>query len=216
MTNCQRQSRFSASASLGVLALAAASALTAGCGGMTVAQATRTYAATGLAFGSVTPGSDIEQTYYLGSFDPRSQLPPSIYRIRVRGQASALTATRFASSWVPAEVVDSLTGSISNNGGRGDATITTDPNNKASLAGAGRGLVMFGPEGFREAPRGHRLVVLMGANPDAVEQAFASALGTVASVKFGQSGASLDRSAFGLLIELGKEREQLNALKAAR
>jgi len=170
----------------------------------------------GLIGGALTPGSDIEQTYYLGNFDPRGQLPPSIYRIRVRGQASALSATRFASSWVPADVVDSLTGIVSNDAGRGDPKVTSDPNSRSTLAGAGRPLVMFGPEGFREAPRNHRLVVLMGSNPEAVEQAFASALGTLATVRFGQSGANLERSTFTLLIQLGQEREQLKAIQGAR
>lgn len=191
--------------------------LMSACSGMSVAQRNSGIAAGVVALG-MTPSSDIEQTYYLGSFDPRDQLPPAIYRIRVRGQASALTATRFASSWVPAEVVDSLTGSISNNAGRGDAFIPAggDSSTRSSLADAGRALVMFGPEGFRLAPRNHRLVVLMGSNPDAVEQAFASALGTVASVKFGQGGVGLERSSFNLLLELGQERDQLRALQAAR
>ena len=188
----------------------------AGCGQLMVAQANRGYAASLLGVGSVTPGFDLEQTYYLGSFDPRSQLPPTIYRIRVRGQASALTQTKFGSSWVPADVVDSLTGAIDNNGGRGPVSIASDAATKATLGDTGRALIVFGPEGFREAPRNHRLVVLMGSNPAAVEQAFASALGTVASVKFGQSGAALDRNAFTWLLDLGQEREQLKALVAAK
>ena len=194
----------------------AISALLGGCGGMTVAQTNSVIAGSGFGAGALTPSGDLEQTYYLGSFDPRGQLPPSIYRIRVRGQASALTATRFASSWVPAEVVDSLTGTVSNEAGRRDPTVTSDANSRSSLADAGRALVMFGPEGFREAPRNHRLVVIMGANPDAVENAFASALGTVASVKFGTRGSGLERNSFSLLLELSREREELKALAVSK
>ena len=36
------------------------------------------------------------------------QVPPSVYRVRVKGQASFLSATKFASGWVPADLVDSL------------------------------------------------------------------------------------------------------------
>ncbi|HQR16172.1 MAG TPA: hypothetical protein PKW52_13355 [Nitrospira sp.] len=39
------------------------------------------------AVGAVIPGHDIEQVYYLGSFDPQEQIPPALYRVRVRGQA---------------------------------------------------------------------------------------------------------------------------------
>jgi hypothetical protein len=164
--------------------------------------------------GSLSPSSDIEQTYYLGSFDPRSQLPPAIYRIRVRGQSSFLNQTRFASSWVPAEVVDSLTGSLSIDNRNGKVSAERDAATTSSLEGAGRGLVMFGPEGFREAPRGHRLVVIMGADPELVEQAFSSALGSVAQVKFGRSGAALNSGLFATILKLDQEREQLTAVAA--
>lgn len=184
-----------------------------GCESLTVAQR----AGIGWAsVGSTTPNADLQQTYYLGSFDPRGQLPPAIYRVRVRGQSSILNQTRFASSWVPAEVVDSLTGSISVNMSDGTVSAARDGASKSTLEGAGRGLVLFGPEGFREAPRGHRLVVIMGSNPEQVEQAFSSALGTVAKVRFGQSGGALDRDLFARLTELASEREQLKALAAAR
>lgn len=162
--------------------------------------------------GSLTPGSDLEQTYYLGSFDPRSQLPPAIFRIRVRGQSSVLSSVRFGSSWVPAEVVDSLAGEIDPGFGRSNVKITNDPNYRSPFRAEDRKLVLFGPEGFRQAPKNHRLVVIMGSNPDAVEQAFSSALGTVAAVKFGESGSALERQSLKLLLELGREKERLSSI----
>jgi len=36
---------------------------------------------------------------------------------------------------------------------------------KSSALQAGRRLVLFGPEGFREAPRDQRLVIIMGTDP---------------------------------------------------
>jgi hypothetical protein len=186
------------------------------CGGLSVPQKNSLYGSAIIGAAAVTPGTDLEQTYYLGSFDPRGQLPPAIYRIRLRGQASILNSTRFASSWVPAAVVDSLAGSANIKLGKDDAgsvSISAPPDNvKSSLEGAGRRLMLFGPEGFRKAPEGHRLVVIMGSSPENVEQAFASALGTVAQARFGRSAATLDRDLFGLLLELGQEREQLKAL----
>ena len=187
-----------------------------GCAALSVVHRNQLIGGAATVVGSLTPSADIEQTYYLGSFDPRSQLPPAIYRIRVRGQSSFLNQSRFASSWVPAEVVDSLTGSLSIDNKNGKVTVERDAATSSSLEGAGRGLVMFGPEGFREAPRGHRLVIIMGANPEFVEQAFSSALGSVAQVKFGRSGAALDSDLFGLLLTLGQEREQLKAVVAER
>lgn len=196
-------------------ALVVAALTLPGCG---VAVVQRNLAAGGVT-GSLSPSAEIEQTYYLGSFDPRGQLPPAIYRIRVRGQSSILNLTRFASSWVPAEVVDSLGGTLAfdANGRNGRVGIErADAENSSSLAGAGRRLMLFGPEGFREAPAGHRLVVIMGSSPEQVEQAFSDALGTVAQVKYGRAGVPVERDVFSLLLALGQEREQLNAVAEGR
>ena len=198
--------------SAGVLALGVWLAALGGCG-MTVVQRNLV---TGTGAASLAPSAEIEQTYYLGSFDPRGQLPPAIYRIRVRGQSSILNATRFASSWVPAEVVDSLSGSLAIDAKNGKLSIERDSATSSSLADAGRRLMLFGPEGFREAPTGHRLVVIMGSDPQMVEQAFSEALGSVAQVKFGRAGVPVERDIFALLLGLGQEREQLNALVGER
>ncbi len=177
-----------------------------GCGTLTVAQRNVLAAAT---VGSVVPNANLDQVYYLGSFDPHSQLPPSLYRIRVRGQSSILSQMRFASSWAPAAVVDSLSGSVEMDIKSGRVTTT---GGAGPGLGDGRGLMLFGPEGFRPAPRDHRLVVIMGSSPEAVEQAFSSALGTVARVRFGQPSGALDRRLFEHLTELGQERRELEAL----
>lgn len=190
---------------------AAASAwlLLAGC--TTVAQRA---ASSVVSVASVTPNADIQQTYYLGSFDPASQLPPAVYRIRVSGQSSVLNRTRFASGWYPAGVVDALNGNLSIDNKTGAVSSSGAQDNNSSLEG--RGMVMFGPEGMREAPRNHRLVVIMGSSPEQVEQAFASALRSVATVRFGQSGAALDKQLFTRLTELASERDQLKAIRDAR
>jgi hypothetical protein len=208
--------RRSGLAPTGVL-IACVLALSGGCANHVASRNT----AVGATIGGlmVTPSTDLEQTYYLGSFDPREQLPPTIYRIRVRGQSSFLNLTRFASSWVPAAVVDSLTGAanidLSPNGKGTVEVLKPSDDTRASLDGAGRRLMLFGPEGFRKAPEGYRLVIIMGSSPEQVEEAFSSALGTVAAARFGRSGAALDQELFSLLLDLGQEREQLKALGEA-
>lgn len=184
--------------------------LLGGCAGLNDWQ--RAGVSAGVATLSMTPSADVSQTYYLGSFDPQEQLPPAVYRIRVRGQSSILNATRFASSWVPAEVVDSLNRSIADDPKSGVVRYRGGAQNSSDLKSAGRGLVLFGPEGFREAPRDHRLVVIMGSSPEKVEQAFASALGTVAQAQFGDTAVNLDRQMFERLTTLHGEKERLRAL----
>lgn len=182
-----------------------------GCGGMAVAQRNQVAGLLGTTGLSMTPNADLEQTYYVGSFDPQGQIPPAVYRIRVIGQSSILSAVRFASSWVPAEIVDALTGSINIDPKDGKLDVRND--DAGNGIATGRRLVMFGPEGFREAPRNHRLVIVMGTSPDKVEQAFASALGTVAKVRSGETTVALDRNVIDLLASLGAEKQRLRSLQ---
>ncbi|HYE32224.1 MAG TPA: hypothetical protein VEH27_12400, partial [Methylomirabilota bacterium] len=62
--------------------------------------------------GSQMITDELEQIYYLGVFDPLEQLPPTIYRVTVRGQSSALNRSKFASGWVPAPFIDSLSARV--------------------------------------------------------------------------------------------------------
>ena len=129
------------------------------------------------ALGGYSPTNEIEQIYYLGVFDPMEQIPQAVYRVRVRGQASFLSRTKFASGWVPAAVVDSLGGKITFDTQTGDAT--TEGGEVIPGLGSGRRMVVFGPEGFRESPRDHRLVLVMGASPEDFFQGIDSALGVL-------------------------------------
>jgi len=182
----------------------------------TIAQRNQIILATGVVAASMTPSFDLEQTYYLGSFDPAGQLPPTLYRIRVRGQSSVLSNTKFASSWVPAEVIDALTGSASLDVKTGSINISKNTGSPGfNINDSGRRLMQFGPEGFRSAPKGHRLVILMGASPETVEQAFSSALGSVALAANGASGSSVDRDALKALLDMGRDKARLQALMAA-
>lgn len=210
---CNEQSRARRPRASVAICIALATLMTA-CSTANVALRNRQVGGTLTAL-AMTPNADIEQTYYLGSFDPLDQVPPAVYRIRVRGQSSILNQTRFASSWVPASVVDALTGSVGFKGKDGLEVDAVNGFGDGKGLKVGRGMVMFGPEGFREAPRDHRLVVIMGSNPEQVEQAFSSALGSIATVKFGQSGAGVEREVFDLLLKLGAEKDSLRTLQLA-
>lgn len=162
-----------------------------------------------------TPTTNIGQTYYLGVFDPREQLPPTIYRIRVQGQASALSTTAFASGWLRAELVDSLTGQISldKNQVRTSEDVANRVTPEEDKGALNRRLVMFGPEGFREAPRNHRLVVVMGSNPEKFFTSVDRALGVVASVTQPQSlQADVPRELWADAARMREERRAMQTM----
>jgi hypothetical protein len=121
--------------------------------------------------GAKVPTDEIAQTYYLGVYDPQGQLPPSIYRVRVQGQSSFLNRTKFASGWVHASLIDSLGTEIALNEKNGGLKIQKVNSDNQGQIATGRRLIMFGPEGFRKAPKDHRLVVVMGADPSAFFEA---------------------------------------------
>lgn len=160
-----------------------------------------------------TPSTHIVQTYYLGVFDPREQLPPTIYRVRVQGQASALNWTKFASGWVRADVVDSLSGQIEAD--RSGVKVGSNGNGlskELDKSQLNRRLVMFGPEGFREAPKDHRLVVVMGSNPEGFFSAVDRALGVVAGVtQPSQNGPDVVRAVWSDMARMREERRAMQA-----
>ena len=166
--------------------------------------------------GGQAPTHEIEQIYYLGVFDPQDQLPPQVYRVRVHGQSSFLNATKFASGWVPADVIDSLGTSVGFNKDSNRIEITKGKQDELSKLKTGRRLVMFGPEGFREAPANHRLVVVMGASPEKFFAAIDETLGVVAQAtqdaSQAEKTADLDRKLFEALTRMKNERERLDRL----
>ncbi len=119
--------------------------------------------------------------YYTGIYDPESQLPQEVYRYRITGYASAVSSMKFASGWLPKELVDPL-GELPTAPGAplGDAPKTPAdgkcPKNvpevvcKATKPSATfeslRPLYLFGPEGFRPAPQDHRLCVVLSHDPE--------------------------------------------------
>jgi hypothetical protein len=160
---------------------------------------------------SRSAGSEIEQIYYLGVFDPQDQLPPTVYRVRVHGQASTFSFTKFASGWVRADLIDSLGTNVAFEKNGTQAKIT--PADDLASIQTGRRLVMFGPEGFREAPKGHRLVVVMGSNPEEFFKAVDISLGVVAEAKADARNQALDRALFEALVQMRAERDSLETVR---
>jgi hypothetical protein len=163
----------------------------------------------GTALAAHSPNNEIEQIYYLGVFDPQEQVPPTVYRVRVHGQASAISLMRFASGWVPADMIDSLGTTLHFDKADGSVKIEGDGKPIGALT-TRRKLVLFGPEGFRQAPKDHRLVIMMGASPEAFFSAIDESLGMVSEVKVKQRNAELQKDVFNALFEINTERQALD------
>ena len=163
--------------------------------------------------GANSPTQEIQQIYYLGAFDPQGQLPPTVYRIRVHGQASFISFVRFASGWVPAPFIDSLGSSVGFAKESGTSIdIDAGASDKLSNLSTGRRLMLFGPEGFRAAPTAHRLVVVMGSSPEDFFNAIDTSLGQVAEAVDQQRNAQLGRILFEALSQVKTEKERLDSL----
>lgn len=158
--------------------------------------------------GAQAPSQSIEQTYYVGIFDPLEQLPPAVYRLTVRGQASSISAMRFASGWVPAALIDGLGSRIGFND-QGQVTVDSEEASASSLASSRR-LMMFGPEGFREAPKDHRLAIVMGSSPEAFFAAIENSLAAVVSVQQERLESGEAQRILEELYRLQGERQQID------
>ncbi|WP_090747732.1 AbrB/MazE/SpoVT family DNA-binding domain-containing protein [Candidatus Nitrospira nitrosa] len=197
------------------LLLPIAVSLTTGCN--SIPQNVALGAVIGTGVGAVIPGHDIEQVYYLGSFDPQEQVPPALYRVRVRGQASIISWMRFGSGWVPAELIDSLGSSVEIDKKDGKIVMTKAKSDELSKLTIGRRLMQFGPEGFREVPKDHRLVILMGSSPDKFFKAMDEALGAVTQAKIDQDSRALNGLLFEAITNVRAEKHLVEAqLEAAK
>jgi hypothetical protein len=165
------------------------------------------------AVGGLSPNNEIEQVYYLGAFDPREQVQPAVYRVRVRGQASFISLTRFASGWVPASLIDSLGTNVSLDKESGNIQITKANDTPLPTLINGRRMILFGPEGFREAPRDHRLVIVMGSSPEDFFKAIDSSLGVISQAQEKQRSDALEQPLFRALLAIKGERERLQDLR---
>jgi hypothetical protein len=168
-------------------------------------------------FIGLTPGHQLGQVFYLGVFDPEEQVPPTVYRITVRGKASSFSKMKFGSGWIAAKLVDSLNTRISSDNASKLDVVQFQKGSTEEMAAfkAGRRLVMFGPEGFREAPEDHRLVIVMGANPEEYFQAMDSVLGEISQIKQELIGSDVKDILIQAFLNIKTEQEQLKDIKFA-
>jgi hypothetical protein len=176
---------------------------------------TQTTALLGVATAALgqAPADEIEQTYYLGIFDPQEQVPPMVYRVTVHGQASAMSFTRFASGWVPAQVADSLSTNLSFDTKNGGDLQQTGSAPTEALLKTGRRLILFGPEGFREAPRDSRLVIVMGQDPSSYFNAISQGLGEITKVQAEAQGSAASQQLFKEYARVSSEKDSLQQLQ---
>ena len=125
----------------------------------------------------------LDQVYYLGIFDPHEQLPPSFYRIRVTGRSSFFSNINYAAGWVPAPFIDSLNTQVSFDNETGSLDFKDGETSRQVTLETGRGLMLFGPEGFRPAPRDHRLAVVMSGDPSKFFDSIQEAMGQLSAAK---------------------------------
>jgi hypothetical protein len=163
---------------------------------------------------AIAPSNEIEQIFYLGVFDSQSQVPQTIYRIRIHGQASMLNSMKFGSGWVKSDLIDSLTSqaeivnqsnSLSGDNGKiFDEQLGIDSQRK---------LIAFGPEGFRVSPKNHRLVVVMGSSPDAFFSSVDRVLGEQSKVHNTAVSQELVRLLFDSLTSVNAQKKSLSSVK---
>ncbi len=163
--------------------------------------------------GARTPANDLEQTYYVGVFDPVGQVPPTVYRLRVRGQASAISSMRFASGWLPAAVVDGLNERVGFDEKTGRVKIEAADKSDSALSPARR-LMMFGPEGFREAPRDHRLAIVMSSSPEKFFELAGESLRVITQAHLEQIDSATSLALLTELQRLRDEQRELDKLDA--
>lgn len=159
-----------------------------------------------------TPGNELRQVYYLGVFDPQDQMASAIYRVTVHGQASALSRMRFASGWVPANLIDSLGTAIAYDKDKGVYGVSKSEAEGLQSISSHRRMMMFGPEGVVESPENHRLVIVMGQSPDAWFGAIDSALGEIASATSEQKSSQVLIALLSDLNKIQQARRELELL----
>ncbi|MAG98479.1 MAG: hypothetical protein CMM08_17550 [Rhodospirillaceae bacterium] len=164
------------------------------------------------ALGAQAPTHEIQQIFYFGVFDPQGQLPAQMYRIRVHGQASFISQMQFASGWVPAAMIDSL-GSSAQFSKQGRIGVSQVSEGQISDLSEGRRLMLFGPQGFREAPKDHRLVIVMGASPEGFFSAIDETVGKVSEVMEERRNSALVQKLFQALTAAKADRERLLELR---
>lgn len=104
---------------------------------------------------------DFRQVYYLGVYDPNEDVTQQLYRVSIQGDTAWYSTVKYASGWAPAEAVDALTGTLTQD----QAGVRLGGEGRDVRLPPGRSLMLYGPEGFRIVPQDHRLVLVMSSDP---------------------------------------------------
>ncbi len=104
---------------------------------------------------------DFRQVYYLGVYDPNEDVTQQLYRVSIQGDTAWYSTVKYASGWAPAEAVDALTGTLTQD----QAGVRLSGEGRDVRLPPGRSLMLYGPEGFRIVPQDHRLVLVMSSDP---------------------------------------------------
>jgi hypothetical protein len=178
------------------------------CGCNTVVAVAGTIATVGV--GAMVDGHEIGQIYYVGVLDPHEQVPPALYRITLRGESSVVNSTKYASGWIDAGLVDSLSTKI----GFDDAgSIAVENSDKKLALKTGRRMWVFGPEGFRKVPENHRLVIVMGSSPQAFFAAVDQTLGELDLARRLDAGQVAAEETIAMLRSLDAQLAELSKLE---
>ena len=160
------------------------------------------------------PSQEIKQIYYLGVLDPLEQVPPTVYRVTIWGQASFTSNMKFGSGWIPAQLIDSLNTHIEMDE-KGLPTITSGAKDELAMLKPDRRFIEFGPEGFREVPDDYRLVIVMGADPSAFFEAIDKTLGSLSDIEREKADSEVSRQLLAKLLQLQTNVTELKELQCA-
>ncbi len=103
-------------------------------------------------------------------------------------------------------MIDSLGSSVEISKKDGKIVMTRAEGDQLSRLTIGRRLMQFGPEGFREVPKDHRLVILMGSDPEDFFKAMDEALGAVSQAKIDQDSRALNKLLFEAITKARAEK----------
>jgi hypothetical protein len=74
-------------------------------------------------------------------------------------------------------------------------------------------MIQFGPEGFREVPSEHRLVIVMGANPSAFFQAVDKTLGSLSPASIQKVKSDFMKQIYKEQLDSRKFAQELNEME---
>ena len=106
--------------------------------------------------------------HYIGVYDVEEQTTQELYRITIKGTATALSKTDYASGWVPSEAADLLGNQIGFDKDNGEIKMSQNKDllPEGRILPPTRRYYEMGPMGVTQNPQDGRFVIVMSSNPD--------------------------------------------------